>query len=342
MMVPDYSTTTIFNRELTRLVNGAVYSRSDYLTACLFPEIHTRKHARRIISRYKNLYLTGNVSSKVSLNVPVYTGNNEYVRNMMKQLSVVEADIVGAYVHGSLGNYDEIQYSDFDALVILKDDVLASEDRLVRCVRRLSKLRNIMVNFDPLQHHGWFVITESELLCYDESIFPLILFDNCKSLLTSNGRQLSVYPLSGSITLQQHLYALATNIIKRIDAGNFPTNLYQLKTLLSEFMLLPALYLQAINGTGIFKKDSFSAARKGFDADEWRIMDEISAIREQWVSQPNWLQHYCLTNFICLRRLLVNLSSPRIPAKLNAQLDNNFYTRMKHLAKRFLKQHADT
>jgi hypothetical protein len=46
-------------------------------------------------------------------------------------------------------------------------------------------------------------------------------------------------------------------------------------------MLLPAIYLQAKTGNGIFKKDSFEVLRKEM-GNEFAIMDIISAIRRDW------------------------------------------------------------
>ncbi len=59
---------------------------------------------------------------------------------MTRKLSTVKDDLFGAYVHGSLGTYEEIGYSDFDALVIIKDDVFHSRQRLAALAAELGPI----------------------------------------------------------------------------------------------------------------------------------------------------------------------------------------------------------
>ena len=60
---------------------------------------------------------------------------------MTRKLSTVKDDLFGAYVHGSLGNHEETGYSDFDALVIIKDNVFHSRHRLAALATKLGAMR---------------------------------------------------------------------------------------------------------------------------------------------------------------------------------------------------------
>ena len=69
--------------------------------------------------------MSSNVIRNNKLRIDNYTGKNEYVLRMMAYLSNNSfRDLYGAYVHGSMGSYEEIKYSDFDGVVVIKNDYL--------------------------------------------------------------------------------------------------------------------------------------------------------------------------------------------------------------------------
>ena len=54
----------------------------------------------------------------------------------------------------------KIKYSDFDALVIIADATFESANTLAKLCQELNQLSQHFYQYDPLQHHGWFVLTE--------------------------------------------------------------------------------------------------------------------------------------------------------------------------------------
>jgi len=140
-----------------------------------------------------------------------------------------------------------------------------------------------MFEFDPLQHHGWFVLTEADLECYPETYFPHELFKHAKALLPEQGRKLNLQlnnETSNNPT--EPFWNLSSKVITRLSKYDYPKNAYRLKGLLSQFMLLPARFVQGRDGKGVYKKFSFAEARKDFSSEQWTIMDEVSEIRAGW------------------------------------------------------------
>jgi len=235
---------------------------------------------------------------------------------------------MGAYVHGSLGTYEEIAYSDFDALVILKDEVCKSSKRLAEVAQKLNRARSIMLDFDPLEHHGWFVLTESDLKFYCNAYFPIELFKYAKSMLNDKGLDLEINLRESCSETREVFEKMADGIIQEVKNRRFPENMFQLKHLMSRFMLLPAFYVQAKTGKGIWKKDSFELARSDFVAADWAIMDEVSEIRMNWSYGLSALKKRLIAHPYILSRSFAKRLAPPIPCVIQDRLTENFFERM--------------
>lgn len=324
-----------FHDDITTYINGGVFSRSDLHLFVLTPWVTFTRHAEAIIQKYNQLLneLSVKTTSKLDIQVESYEGQNEHVRRMMSFLSGhLKDDLIGAYVHGSLGTYEEITYSDFDALVILKNEVFESVKRLAGAARKLNRARKIMLDFDPLEHHGWFVLTEADLKFYCNAYFPAELFKCAKSLFDDKGLELEISLRESSSEIRTAFEKMADSIVTKIENRRYPMNVYQLKGLLSQFMLLPALYLQVKNGCGIYKKESFAVAKSDFDPAHWAIMDEVSEIRAGWSYEISPLQKWLMSNPHALSRYYAKKFAPRIPQNIKRLLTAEFYSRMEKLA----------
>lgn len=267
-------------------------------------------------------------TSPKTVTIQVYAGKNIFVTKMSTFLQrELHNDLRGAYVHGSLGTYEETNFSDFDALVIIKDEVLTSPIRLANVAAKLHKAQTIMLELDPLQHHGWFILTETDLEHYPEHYFPHELFKYAKSLLTNCDTKLTIN-LPDTVEYSELFLTLAVGIHNRLRNGNFPRNMYDLKSLLSQFMLLPSLYIQLRDKKGIYKKKSFAEARKDFSPEVWSIMEEVSTIRKNWHYSINSIQKYIMTNPDFCARKLSKYIAPGIPDDILQVLTPHFYDRM--------------
>ena len=79
-------------------------------------------------------------------------------------------------VHGSVATNEVIPYSDFDGLLIVKDAFVNSK-QLNQFKRASMKL---ILEFDPLQHHGWFQIKQSDLQNYPQYYLPFEILEHSK------------------------------------------------------------------------------------------------------------------------------------------------------------------
>lgn len=251
----------------------------------------------------------------------MYDGKNLCVRRMMRKLQALQESLYGAYLHGSLASMDDIRYSDFDALVIVKEEVCADPERLARTAYALNGLRKIMFAYDPLQHHGWFVLTTADLRCYCDAYFPLELFRHARSLLPGTGTVVSARPRDSRREYEETLNRALNNIERKLANSGFPKDAFALKSLLSEIMLLPALFIQATRGQAIYKADSFQAAARYFEPSIWQAMDRVSAIRAAWQYQLGGLRRALLTGPVAPRKLITRWCSPPVAPQIRKQLD---------------------
>ena len=324
-----------FHTDITKYIDGAVRSRSDLFLFVLTPWVTFTRHAKAIIQKHKRFFkeISTGTTSKLNVRIEPYKGENPHVHQMINYLSEhLKEDLIGAYVHGSLGTYEEIPYSDFDALAILKDEVFGSPEKLVRTANKLNSARTIMRDSDQLEHHGWFVLTELDLKCYCNAYFSVELFKYAKSLFDDRGLELEIALRESSSETRMAFDKMADSIIRKIKNRQYPTNVYQLKGLLSQFMLLPALYIQAKDGCGIYKKESFAVARSDFDSADWAIMDEVSRIRMNWSYEISALKKRLMCHPHALSRYFARRFGPAIPEKIGCVLTAEFYARMAKLA----------
>lgn len=323
-----------FLKNLSSFISGSCLSEKDKLPSIFFPSIIFRKNANQLIELYNKFDIPTFVNCLSCNNVEIekYRGRNTHVLRMIDYLSNnLSDDLINAFVHGSLGTYEEISYSDFDALVIIKDEVFSSSLRLANVAMKLNAAMCIIFDFDPLQHHGWFVFTEKDLRCYPDHYFPTELFTFAKSIFRGGSTKLNIYRQYSVRNSQRAFKSMCNNIFKKLRSHKHPKNMYQLKSLLSQFMLLPSLYVQACTGKGIYKKYSFEEVKKDFTSQEWRIMDLVSSIRENWNCELSKYKRWIMTKPNYLRKLYVKHFAPKIPDVILNNLTPQFYSDMEKL-----------
>jgi hypothetical protein len=257
-----------------------------------------------------------------------WTGTQPTVRALVDGLAPLRTDLHSAWLHGSLGSDEVVPYSDVDALVILRDAAATDPVRLRRLARVLTGLRRAMQAFDPVQHHGWFVLTEADLREHCQAYFPHELFAHARQLVPAA-------PLAFELAMRDstaEYHAAFSNLARALRGtlpGPPPRDLYQLKDTLSRLLVLPALYLQARDGTAVWKKFSFEQAARDFDGAIWAVMDDVSALRAAWPSPLplGRLQRALLVNVVARRRLVLPWAAPAIPPPLAARLTPDLWRR---------------
>jgi hypothetical protein len=213
-----------------------------------------------------------------------YSGDS-YLSPVVKLNRFVERALhramAGFFLHGSLATLDYARgYSDFDTFVILRRSTVIDPVELMQLLPKYRQSLTFVYEFDPLQHHGHMLATEIDLDWYPEGEFPLQLLQHARCL----GQKWQPLPY----TLRAERQVVRDRIRRSAEwfgaqssMRAYPPTAYELKSALSDIMLLPATYCQ-VKGHTCYKKYSFERARPDFDDDCWRIVEEATRIRKEW------------------------------------------------------------
>ena len=312
--------------------NGCL-KKSDRIIGFLFPKLPYYLNAKRIIAFFNKHELKEKTTVKIKATISEYQYLNKQVlglKNFLQQNLANE--LVAAFVHGSAATDELIPYSDLDVLVIIKNSVFADKKKLLHVAEKLKEAEKFMYEFDLLQHHGWFVLSEKELMHYDNNYFPAELFEHCKSLLTNRIVNLDISLAVNNFSQSVQLKNICSSILRKTATGICPSTMYHLKILLSEFMLLPSLYVQAKDGKAVFKKFSFQKAKVDFTDEDWRTMDEVSAIRIHWKQNNISITNEKIATRLSLFKNVSNLFRSKVPKDLKEQINYSFLKRMEAFA----------
>lgn len=267
-----------------------------------------------------------------SIAIPNYNGNLELINQISSLINTSYSNLFHAViVHGSVASDEVIKYSDFDGLLIVKDEYVNTAE-----LKKFKKdsLR-LILNFDPLQHHGWFQIGESQLKDYPEHYLPLVILKNAKLIFIEDGINSIDVILPSETNYKLSLIKMIQQFENRLETGWKPKNLFQLKSVLSQIMLMPSLYYSAINSKGILKKDSFGAVKMNFNEKEWMPIDIASQIRLDWNYNLNAFQAFLLRiPHTKIRKIARLFFSPKINPEFKVLLSSEFYSNLELLIKK--------
>ena len=359
------------NRLLTLILSGAYLSNRSKITYPFFPTIHSKiekemLNLKKLLCVHCNVeptkssyevlansikWFNSRINSKaadlkrVKLDVPktydrsVYHGLKfnpinrlcEYIKEKL------EPYLIGAYIHGSLSTMDYTEYSDVDTLFIIKQEVLEDPNKIKELERLFIKSTKYLYEFDPLQHHGHFFLTESDLEYYDQAILPLSAIRLSTSIL-GRGNSLTFYvrdsEQESEIRFIDSIKTVRRYIKKDTNRLKKP---YYLKGFLSHFMILPVLFLQ-LRGEYVSKKDSFEILKERVPPDVWRCMEQVSKIRRTWDQTASTFRRRLMKTVGMWNPLLLPFFSTRLykcqPVSkeiLNVRLLSEMYDFTEHL-----------
>ena len=241
-------------------------------------------------------------------------------------------------IHGSLGTNEDISFSDFDGLLIVKDNWLKS--------KKLSNFKKesfrIILDYDPLQHHGWFQIKESDLNNYPNNYLPLSVLRNSKLIFPEVIENNLSIQLRDFVDYKEPLFNVLTSLEKRLAANWKPKNMFQLKSFLSQIMLIPCLFYSALNNKGIFKRESFEAVKPFFSAEEWSPIELASKARLNWKYDLNCIQKSLMVRpERIFRKLTKKILSPGIDDKKFDYVTNDIFMKQLRLFINKIQNHQD-
>jgi hypothetical protein len=192
--------------------------------------------------------------------------------------------LVAALAHGSIGTCEIVNYSDYDGILIIDESKLTSEDEILKLRKLIGKTSVMMREQDALQHHGWQIIFQSDMLQYSDSDFPLVTLENSKSIFPNSDITLTI-GLDTQQDYEKGLKLVGQSILKKLYTQSYLRNFYSFKNFVSEVLLIPALYVQAKTNKSVFKRESFALARTLDHSIDWTIIDSFSELRATW-TQP--------------------------------------------------------
>lgn len=185
-------------------------------------------------------------------------------------------EIVDLIIFGSHARDSTTGFSDIDAILVLDESAIHSVGVLRSLRRRVLGAQRAVLAYQPMQHHGFEVVTLDLLHRADEALaMPREALLDTRSLYGTcvEARFAEVNPLSARATLGRMVTGLAS-------IAGWPTHPWCLHGTISMFELLPVLYLQA-RGIASPKSKSFDLARDDFGRDWWPY-DELARVRAAW------------------------------------------------------------
>lgn len=191
--------------------------------------------------------------------------------------AVLEAPpIVDLIIFGSHARASTTGFSDLDAVLVLDGSAIRDVGSLRSLRRRVLAAQRVVMAYQPMQHHGFEVVTTTLLHRATEALaMPREAFLETCSLYgtTVEAHFAEADPVSTRKSLRSIGRTLAS-------VGAWPSHPWHLHRMISMFELIPALYLQA-RGIAIPKSASFDLARRDF-ADDWWPYEELARVRESW------------------------------------------------------------
>ncbi|MFM9052859.1 MAG: hypothetical protein ACKOKF_11170 [Bacteroidota bacterium] len=315
-----------FHRLLRDYVNFGCHNAGDYPWSLFSGSYVFRKNAKKVQKAFSD-YRQGVTSEFRELHFPCYDGDNPHLLGLKEHLLPVSGHLLSVLLHGSQADGRVTGYSDVDALVILRDSIFDDPESLVKVARQLCLAKKYMYRIDPLQHHGWFVLTERDLSCFPEAVLPLEALAEARRLTGEAHLRIRIAEKKSSIYEAEAVRVL-DRLTRIVLDKRFPRNHFALKSILSECMMLPVLYLQARDSKGYSKRVSFIDAKKDFSAEDWSVIGELSAIRAGWSLHLSWPASFILQHPEPWADKLRKYWPTPIPARLRNQIDDGFYRRL--------------
>lgn len=292
-----------FQKKIEYFFNGESYLKSIFRDE--YNNLREQFLEESFQESYEKKYSKLKVKKIISLKAPKKIENvsgrflrplREFQKYIKKNFT--RKELVGVYVHGSLGTGDYVEnYSDFDALIVIKKEVLNSEKKMKNIRKKIRKANTFLYLLDPLQHHELFIITELDMNYYFEPIFPLELFKYAKEI-TNFRNELKFRCLEDEDYLNK-IFDLHKNYFFN-NARFSKKNVFFIKNFIQNTLLLPTIYYQLKNKKYIYKKYSFEKTKKDFSEKDWKIIEKCTKVRDSYQYKsyyPYWFRKFIGFNF---------------------------------------------
>jgi hypothetical protein len=182
--------------------------------------------------------------------------------------------IVELILYGSQARGGRTGFSDVDAILVMRDEAADDPAALRSLHRHVLAAQRAVLRYQPMQHHGFEVVTPRLLLQAEEALaLPAVALSETSSL---NG--VSVTARFADRHSDGSAFGALSASLRRLHS--WPRHPWEAHRHVAMFELLPTLYLQR-RGIAVPKWRSFQEARTEFE-DDWWPYDAIAHVRQIW------------------------------------------------------------
>jgi len=309
-------------RNLKLFLEKGYVTKLDRKLSLLLP-FYSSQIAKRVFSKI-NTAAHSHAGSYSQVTPSAYKGDNKVVKLIQQQLQESTlTSIKAAIVHGSIGDGNEIGYSDFDGIVIVDANEIKNVKHLLELHQLIKKTELLFFEQDALQHHGWAIFLLNDLRDFKDHLFPLELIQNGKTIFAADAFTIEAQNTSKKDQYKAVLNNLCSSIVHKASHLSTLRNQYIFKNLLSEIMLLPAAFLQAKYNKTISKKESFSKLKNDFPTIDITILNWASDVRLNWAQDSLNFKTQLFHQFK-KAGLPISFLAPKTPENILVQLDEKW------------------
>ena len=221
-------------------------------------ELFCRMHQQlKSICHDKNVEKLRPVTVRNTYNPASYQLDNKS-RILHKLIEFLRRNKIESYVdtlliHGSFSTRDYVPgVSDLDMLIVINEDTMSHPSKLQRLHEICYRSLHYFYQIDPLQHHGYFVLTPFDLSYFPQTFFPTLLFDFSTLVFGNASFCVSLRPCDSE---RKNILRSTLDYLGGTNPGEIK-HVHAYKTYFSVLQLLPIAYFQYF-GESIYKKYSF-------------------------------------------------------------------------------------
>ncbi|MFH7326592.1 nucleotidyltransferase domain-containing protein [Desulfurivibrio sp. C05AmB] len=184
-------------------------------------------------------------------------------------------------LHGSYSTGIITNFSDID-IVIISSSEKPKKSNDIHCADIARKLSLYIHKIDPLMHHCVDIISDKYFHEYDESVLPVdtlkksVILKGDPNLYISTNKKLSINNAYNKLINTCNSVLLCNNnLVSRTP--------YKLKCVISVVLLIPILFIEAIDGIFLYKREALKLFEEKYNKFfPLRALGEASRMREEW------------------------------------------------------------
>ena len=207
-------------------------------------------------------------------------------------------------VHGSYGDFTFNTYSDLELTILWANDLSRhSIEFSPQQKTYIRKINQLLIDVDPLQHHGPFHLDQKSFIDYPLKELPLAAYSQSWSIGGVN-KEVNLVWDEGQFSLigKERLFHTINNLkAHKRHFFRYGYNLYSQKRFLSNLFMLPVFYYNS-EGLALSKLEAISDVNSMLPQSIKDLVHIASCIRCCWPRQPIWSK--------CLRQYFIAETIP--------------------------------